>query len=76
MSNAVCCPKCKGTNIRSIDNQPLYHDKKEELEKSVPSFDNEIYVEFICHDCSPVELNAETFTLVFDLVLQPKQPNI
>ena len=67
MPKPVCCPKCQGTNIRSIDNQPLYHPKKEEVTKGVPNWDNEIYVEFICHDCNPNDMGAETFNIVFAL---------
>jgi hypothetical protein len=69
MSKGICCPKCQGTNIRSIDNQPLYHPKRVEATiLNVPSFDNEIYVEFICHDCNPNDMGADTFTKVFSLV--------
>lgn len=76
MLNPICCPKCQGTNIRSVDNQPLYHPKKEEISKGVPSFDYEIYVEFVCHDCNPNDLAQPTFTIVFDLIPQAKQPLI
>lgn len=76
MSNPICCPKCQGTNIRSIDNQPLYHPKKEEVTQGIPSFDNEIYIEFNCLNCNPKDTYTNSFTIVFDLVPQAKQPNI
>ena len=70
MSKEICCPKCKGTNVRSIDNQPLYHPTKIETTMlNVAKYDNELYMTFICHDCNPngVPL-GRTFNVVFDIV--------
>jgi hypothetical protein len=66
MSKPVCCPECGMSNIRSIDNQPLYHPSKQEVEKGVPNWDNEIYVEFMCDRCNP-EGKGKTFTITFAL---------
>lgn len=68
MSDVINCSHCKSENVRSIDNQPLYHPSKQDIigRSDVPKFDNEIYVEFICDDCH------KKHTKVFNLVLQTK----
>lgn len=67
MPKPVCCPECGMSNIRSVDNQPLYHPSKREVEKGVPNWDNEIYVEFTCDHCNPDGNGAKTFTIIFAL---------
>ncbi len=59
---SIQCKCCQSTNVRSIDNQPLFHPSKEEVAEGCMNFDNEIYVEFVCDDCE------KTFTKVFSLV--------
>jgi hypothetical protein len=59
---SIQCKCCQSTNVRSIDNQPLFHPSKQDITKGSMNFDNEIYVEFVCDDCN------ETFTKVFSLV--------
>lgn len=76
MSNAVCCPKCHGTNVRSVDSESSYHPSKGEVANGVPRWDNELYMTFICDDCNPMAESDGYFKVVFNLVLQPKQPNI
>lgn len=68
MKNSVCCPKCQGTNVRSVDNQPLNHPSQREVKSGVPNWDNEIYMTFICDDCNPMAESGKYFTLIFDLV--------
>jgi DNA-directed RNA polymerase subunit RPC12/RpoP len=58
----ICCPKCSSKNVRSYDNQPLYHPT--DTDKEPIQFDNELYMSFICGDCK------ERFILVFDLILR------
>ena len=60
----IQCEHCNSENVRSVDNQPLYHPSKEEVAKDVPNFDNEIYVEFYCDDC------GKTHDKVFSLLLK------
>ena len=58
----VCCPKCNGGNVRSIDNQPLYHPTKNDvLNNDAVRYDSEVYMSFICDD------DNHEFTKVFNL---------
>jgi hypothetical protein len=70
MPNNVCCPKCQNKNVRSVDNQPLNHPSKREVEQGVPNWDNELYVTFICDQCNPMAVSDKYFTLIFNLVPQ------
>ena len=59
----VCCPKCNGGNVRSIDNQPLYHPTKNDvINNDAIHYDSEVYMKFICDD------DNEEFTKVFNLI--------
>ena len=67
----IVCPSCNGENIRSVDNQPLFHPSKKEVEGGTMRFDNELYMNFICDDCNHDKKNATLlFTKVFGLVVK------
>lgn len=76
MSKEICCPKCQGSNIRSVDNESSYHPSKQDVERGVPRWDNELYMTFICDDCNPMAVSDGYFKIVFDLTPQRKQPHI
>lgn len=60
----ICCPTCGSENIRSFDNEPLYHPSKLEVEDGTPRYDNEVIIKFICDDCpSETRIFTEVFTL-------------
>ena len=60
----VCCPKCESANVRSFDNESLYHPTKQEVETGVGNYDSEAYLKFVCDDCN----DNDSFTVVFKLV--------
>lgn len=55
------CYFCDSENIRSIDNEPLYHPSKLEVENGVSRFDNDIYIIFTCDDCN--KRQTKVFTI-------------
>lgn len=57
----IYCKSCNSENVRSFDNQPLFHPSKQDVNCGVPRFDDEVYVEFVCDNCN------ETFTKIFSL---------
>lgn len=58
----ITCTNCGVTNIRSIDNEPLFHPKDETEARRIMQYDNELYMRFVCDNCS------EKFSVVFELV--------
>ena len=40
----IVCQHCGSSNIRAVDNEPLHHPTKEEV-------DNGVYIEIHCDDC-------------------------
>lgn len=60
----VTCTNCSSPNIRSIDNQPLFHPSKKDVKNGTMRYENEVYVEFKCDDCD------DTFTKIFNLTPQ------
>ena len=54
MSKEICCPKCQGSNIRGVDNQPLFYPSKKDVINGVANIDTEIYMTLICDDCNPM----------------------
>lgn len=58
---SVTCKNCSSKNIRSVDNQPLFHPSKDEVKQGTMRYDNEVYVNFTCDDCE------DTFTKIFTL---------
>lgn len=61
---SIQCKCCQSTNVRSFDNQHLYHPTKQEVADGNIRFETEVYIEFVCDDCE------KTFTEIFSLVLQ------
>ena len=61
---SVICKKCSSKNVRSYDNQPLFHPSKMEAKGGTMNYDDEVYMGFICDDCE------DTFTKIFSLVEQ------
>ncbi len=47
----VLCPKCNKGNCRNISAERLYYPSKEDVQKGVSRYDNEIYMTFMCDDC-------------------------
>ena len=70
MEKKVCCPKCKGENVRAVDNQPLYFASKDEVKAGGDTmrYDTELYMTFICDDCNPMAHSAGYFTKIFSLI--------
>ena len=64
MTNKICCPNCKSENVRSVDNEPLYHPSQLEVEKGIPRLDEWLYVKFVCDNCE------HNFTKTFKLNLE------
>lgn len=62
----VKCPKCGSHNVRSIDNESLYHPTKQEVVDGLLNYDSDAYLKFVCDTCD----NGETFTKVFKLLAQ------
>jgi hypothetical protein len=48
----VLCPKCNKGNCRNISAERLYYPSKEDVQKGVSRYDNEIYMTFMCDDCN------------------------
>jgi predicted nucleic-acid-binding Zn-ribbon protein len=63
------CPKC-GTQMRSYDNESLFHPSIKDVADGIPPIDGVIYVLVLCDNCGHKH-NQE-----FDIVLreQPKVP--
>ncbi len=58
-----------GSQLRSTDNESLYHPTKEQVANGMPPIDGQLYVSLICDNC------GHGYTQEFDLVLrQPKVP--
>lgn len=58
----ITCPHCKSAQVRSIDNQTIFHPTKADVDKGTPNIDNEIYMEIQCDECT------KTFTQSFEIV--------
>lgn len=61
---SVICPKCSSKDVRSYDNQPLFHPSRRDVKAGSMRYDNEVYIDFKCDDCE------DTFTKIFNLTPQ------
>jgi hypothetical protein len=62
MAKLIKCPTCNNHNVYSIDNEPIYHPTKKEVDAGNMRYDNEIHIMFECLNCN------EIFKKVFDIV--------
>lgn len=67
MSKKINCPNCKSDNVRSVDNQPIWHPTASDIKNGVSRYDNEIYISFTCDNCK-----SDNFTVAFDIVPKKK----
>lgn len=61
---SVICPKCSSKDVRSYDNQPLFHPSRRDVKAGSMRYDNEVHIDFKCDDCE------DTFTKIFNLTPQ------
>ncbi len=71
MRHVTNCPHCQSENIRSFDNQPLFHPTSEQVKnEDAVRYDGEAYLQFVCDDCK------HEWQEIFQLIQLKKEPEL